>query len=182
MNKWMKSRGWEDNYDVWLLFRCHYSLPQGLGDVTTFPDLIAELLKRGYSDEEVKKVVGENLIRAFKKAEEVCRWVKCFSSLRANSPGRFGGVAGKRRSASNYVRLWNLNICIEKCGDDVRNDVITLGECASMFVYIRADWRKSDSSVDGEPQGNMEAEFKFQRSSCKLSFLFSPRRQSAPES
>ncbi|XP_073234369.1 dipeptidase 1-like [Porites lutea] len=49
------------------------TLPQGLGDVAKFPDLIAELLKRGYSEEEVKKVVGENLIRTFKKAEEVAQ-------------------------------------------------------------------------------------------------------------
>ena len=34
------------------------------------------------------------------------------------------------------------------------NVVITLGTCFSMFVYIRAEQRKSDSSVDGEPQGN----------------------------
>ena len=40
---------------------------------------------------------------------------------------------------------------------------------------LHADWQKSDSSVDGEPQGNW-------RRSCKLSFLFPPRRQSAPES
>ena len=39
-------------------------------------------------------------------------------------------------------------------GDDISNDVITLGTCFSMFVYIRADRRKSISSVDGEPQGN----------------------------
>ena len=39
-------------------------------------------------------------------------------------------------------------------GDDISNDVITPGTCFSMFVYIRADWRKSDSPVDGEPQGN----------------------------
>lgn len=39
--------------------------------MSTFPDLIAELLKRGYTDEEVRKVVGENLIRAFEKAEQV---------------------------------------------------------------------------------------------------------------
>ena len=42
-------------------------------------------------------------------------------------------------------------------GDDISNDVITLDTCFSMFVYIRADWRKSDSSV----------EFKFQRRSWK---------------
>lgn len=48
-------------------------LPKGLEDVTKFPDLIAELLRRGYSDEDARKVVGENLIRAFEKAEEVAR-------------------------------------------------------------------------------------------------------------
>ena len=44
--------------------------------------------------------------------------------------------------------------------DDISNDVITLGTCFSMFVYIRthafplfADWQKSDSSVNGESQG-----------------------------
>ena len=43
-------------------------------------------------------------------------------------------------------------------GDDVSNDVIALGTCFLMFVYIRArflrsDWQTSNSSVDGEPQG-----------------------------
>ena len=47
------------------------SLPEGLEDVTKFPDLVAELLKRGYSDQDVRKVVGENLIRVFEKAEQV---------------------------------------------------------------------------------------------------------------
>ena len=38
-------------------------------------------------------------------------------------------------------------------GDDISNDVIT---CFffSIFVDIRADWQKSDSSVNGEPQRN----------------------------
>ena len=39
-------------------------------------------------------------------------------------------------------------------GDDISNVVITLGKRFLTFVYIHADWRKSDSSVDGEPQGN----------------------------
>ena len=38
--------------------------------------------------------------------------------------------------------------------DEISNDVITPGTCFSMFAYIRADWRKSDSSVEGKPQGN----------------------------
>lgn len=47
------------------------STPVGLEDVSTFPALLAELLRRGYSEEEVKKIAGLNLLRAFKQAEEV---------------------------------------------------------------------------------------------------------------
>ena len=42
-------------------------------------------------------------------------------------------------------------------GDDIRNDVITLGTCFSMFVDIGArfaDWQESDCSVDGGPKGH----------------------------
>ena len=44
---------------------------QGLEDVSTYPALVAELLKRGYSDEDVKKISGRNLLRVFKGAEAV---------------------------------------------------------------------------------------------------------------
>ena len=49
----------------------YLSLPEGLEDVTKFPDLVAELLRRDYTEDEVKKIVGENLIRVFEKAEQV---------------------------------------------------------------------------------------------------------------
>ena len=47
-------------------------------------------------------------------------------------------------------------------GDDISNDITTIGTCFSMFVYIPdshlfplyINWRKSDSSVDREPQRN----------------------------
>ena len=64
--------------------------------------------------------------------------------------------------------------------DDIT--VITLGPCFSVFVYICADWWKSDNSVDGEPQGIWWWSIKFQRCSCMLSFLFLSCRQSALES
>jgi len=47
------------------------SMAEGLGDVTRFPALIAELLARGYGDEEAKKVAGGNLLRAMREAERV---------------------------------------------------------------------------------------------------------------
>ena len=45
----------------------------GLEDVSTYPDLVAELLRRGYSDEDVKKITGRNILRVLRRAEEVAR-------------------------------------------------------------------------------------------------------------
>jgi membrane dipeptidase len=45
--------------------------PQGMGDVGGFPLLTAELLRRGYSDADVKKVIGLNVLRALRQAEQV---------------------------------------------------------------------------------------------------------------
>lgn len=45
--------------------------PQGLEDVSTFPALVAELLRRGYTDDDVEKVLGRNLLRVMRAAEQV---------------------------------------------------------------------------------------------------------------
>ena len=47
------------------------STPKGLEDVSKFPDLVAELLRQGISDEDVAKIVGRNLLRVWKEADEV---------------------------------------------------------------------------------------------------------------
>ncbi len=46
-------------------------VPAGLEDVSKFPDLIAELLKRGWSEQDVKKVAGLNALRVLRAAERV---------------------------------------------------------------------------------------------------------------
>ena len=46
-------------------------MPEGLEDVSTYPTLFAELIARGWSDEHLEMLAGRNLIRAFKKVEEV---------------------------------------------------------------------------------------------------------------
>jgi len=43
----------------------------GLEDVSKYPDLTAELLRRGYSDTDVRKVLGLNVLRVMKGAEQV---------------------------------------------------------------------------------------------------------------
>ncbi len=47
------------------------STPVGLEDVSDYPALLAELARRGYSDEEIAKVAGLNILRVMEQAESV---------------------------------------------------------------------------------------------------------------
>jgi membrane dipeptidase len=47
------------------------SMVSGLEDVTRYPWLFAELLRRGYSDEDVLKIAGRNHLRAMRRMEQV---------------------------------------------------------------------------------------------------------------
>ncbi|KAF2474891.1 uncharacterized protein BDR25DRAFT_112871 [Lindgomyces ingoldianus] len=47
------------------------STPVGLEDVSKFPELVAELLRQGVSDEDAGKIVGRNLLRVWKEADVV---------------------------------------------------------------------------------------------------------------
>ena len=45
------------------------SLPVGLKDVSTFPNLINGLLERGYSEADIAKILGGNLMRVWAEVE-----------------------------------------------------------------------------------------------------------------
>lgn len=47
------------------------SLPLGLKDVSAYPNLIAELLKRGYSPGDIEKICSKNLFRVWNKVIEL---------------------------------------------------------------------------------------------------------------
>ncbi|HCM77620.1 MAG TPA: peptidase M19 [Cytophagales bacterium] len=49
------------------------SLPTGLKDVSSFPNLIVELLKRGYSEEDIEKICSKNVFRVWNKVTEVAK-------------------------------------------------------------------------------------------------------------
>lgn len=46
-------------------------MPEDLEDVSKVPNLVAELLRRGWTDIEVKAALGENLLRVLRRAEAV---------------------------------------------------------------------------------------------------------------
>jgi membrane dipeptidase len=47
------------------------AVPVGLEDVSKYPALTAELLKRGYSDADVSQILGLNVLRVMRRAEEI---------------------------------------------------------------------------------------------------------------
>ena len=49
------------------------SAPRGLEDVSKIPDLVTELARRGYSEEDLEKILGGNLLRVMRQVEQVAR-------------------------------------------------------------------------------------------------------------
>ncbi|GAA6039029.1 hypothetical protein JCM8097_000161 [Rhodosporidiobolus ruineniae] len=50
--------------------------PEGLEDVSTYPNLVAELIKRGWSDKEIMGLTSGNILRILTKAEAVAHRLK----------------------------------------------------------------------------------------------------------
>jgi membrane dipeptidase len=48
-------------------------MPEGAQDVSMLPNITYELLKRGYSEQDIRKILGENFLRVFADAEAVAR-------------------------------------------------------------------------------------------------------------
>jgi|SRR5690606_12222948 len=49
------------------------SLPTGLKDVSAYPNLIAGLLKRGYSEQDIEKILSGNLFRVWQQVEDFAK-------------------------------------------------------------------------------------------------------------
>lgn len=52
------------------------ALPQGLEDVDTYPALLAELMRRGWSEADIAKLAGGNILRVMARAEAVAAGMK----------------------------------------------------------------------------------------------------------
>ena len=57
------------------------SMVEGLDDCSRYPYLFAELLRRGYSDEDVLKIAGRNHLRAMRQMEKVAASLKTEAPL-----------------------------------------------------------------------------------------------------
>lgn len=52
------------------------SLPSQLEDVATYPLITQALLDRGYNDQQIKQIMGENLMRVLREAEQVAKQMR----------------------------------------------------------------------------------------------------------
>ena len=62
-----------DNIGIGSDFDGNDNWPEGLSDVSMFPNLFAELIRRGWSDEDLAKIAGGNVLRALEQAEAVAK-------------------------------------------------------------------------------------------------------------
>jgi membrane dipeptidase len=71
--------------------------PVGLDDVSKYPDLFAELIRRGWTDADLKKLAGENVLRVMREAEAVA---KRLSASRAPSTATIEALDAAPAAAS----------------------------------------------------------------------------------
>jgi membrane dipeptidase len=55
-------------------------LPTGIKDASTYPNLIEGLLERGYSESDIRKILGENLLRVWSEVEAIAAQAAITSS------------------------------------------------------------------------------------------------------
>jgi membrane dipeptidase len=73
------------------------SVVVGLEDVSTYPALLVELSRRGWTEEELRLLVGENLLRVMKEAEAAARRIQ---RVRAPSTATIEELDGPRTEAA----------------------------------------------------------------------------------
>jgi membrane dipeptidase len=74
------------------------SVPEGLEDVSKYPALTAELIRRGYLDDEILKILGRNLLRVMAQVEKISQELQ---KKRGPSEAHFeelDGSAARRRA------------------------------------------------------------------------------------
>lgn len=73
-------------------------LPVGLEDVSKYPDLIAELLRRNWTEAEVKGALADNLLRVFRAVEQV----KNLAQIPEEEPIALEQLGGSCRTQYGY--------------------------------------------------------------------------------
>ena len=78
--------------------------PVGLDDVSSYPRLTEELLRRGYSESDIHKILGGNVLRAFRQAGEVAKRLRATTPPEVDEIKPARNAAAERSKASSNTR------------------------------------------------------------------------------
>ena len=121
------------------------SVPVGLEDVSTFPALIAELLRRGYTDEDIRKLAGRNILRVTRAAEAVA------AKAGAGRPPTIVAL-GDSTTAGTPLFKSPIESPPEGAGDP-------RSQFAHWLTLVHPDWRVLNRGVNGERTDQIAARF-----------------------
>jgi len=51
-------------------------VPDGMEDATKLPKITAALLAKGYSEQDVKNILGENILRLLERVDQIGREIR----------------------------------------------------------------------------------------------------------
>lgn len=88
------------------------TMPEGLEDVSTFPALFAELSRRGWSESDLRKLAGENVLRAWRRAEAVAERLRAERSPSTATIGELDGAVPEG-SGAFVTRLGRDTLAVE---------------------------------------------------------------------
>ncbi len=89
------------------------TVPQGLDDVSYFPALFAELSRRGWTEAELRKLAGENVLRAWREAEAVARRLQAERPASTATIAELDGLIPTERGAF-VTRLGDDTLAVER--------------------------------------------------------------------
>jgi membrane dipeptidase len=131
------------------------SVPVGLENVSTFPMLVGELLRRGYTDEDIRKIASRNILRVMRAAEATSAKIKA-SATAGRAPERSGDpiIVALGDSTTAGTPLFKSPLEAPPAGS---------GDERSQFAYwlMRAQpaWSVLNRGVNGERSDQIAARF-----------------------
>jgi membrane dipeptidase len=79
--------------------------PVGLEDVSKYPALFAELVRRGWSDADLRKLAGENVLRVMRQAEAVSKRLRAARPASTATIESMDGAPAARATSASGARV-----------------------------------------------------------------------------
>jgi membrane dipeptidase len=133
------------------------SVPIGLEDTAAFPRLIAELLRRGYTDDDIKKIAGRNILRVMRQAEEIGKRM-------TSVPMSPASLTPLDAAAAVIVALGDSTTAgTPMFKSPIEAPPSGSGDVKSQYAYwlmqAHADWQVLNRGVNGERSDQVAARF-----------------------